>query len=95
MYDIIHPVRHEQLLPDPPMNLEPDIKDAEVTPERGKATTFWILPANRRALKALSEETGTSVSYLINRAIARFLENPQSLFLSSCHTNHTPKSQGK
>lgn len=65
------------------------------TADKGEATTFWIRPANRKGLRDLSATTGTSVSYLINRAITRFLVNPQSLFFPEYHTNHTLKESEK
>ena len=61
--------------------------------EKEQPASFWILPENRRRLKALSEQTGTSVSYLVNRALTRALENPESLFLASSHTDHTSTSE--
>lgn len=90
MYDIIHPVRHSQLQLDLHMKSSSKKKKNQTQSPKGKPATFWILPANRNGLKALSEQTGTSVSYLINRAISRYLEDPRSLFLPECHTNHTP-----
>jgi predicted DNA-binding protein len=62
---------------------------AHLSPAKGEATTFWIRPANREGLRELSQATGTSVSYLINRAISRLLENPRALFLPDSHTDHT------
>ncbi len=91
VYDIIHPVRHSQFQLDPHMKSATHDQKTDADPEKGKPATFWILPANRKGLKSLSEQTGTSVSYLINRAISRYLEDPQSLFLPQCHTNHTSK----
>lgn len=93
MYDIKHPVRRSQFQLDPNMKSSTKNQKNETETPKGKPATFWILPANRKGLKALSEQTGTSVSYLINRAISRYLEDPRSLFLPECHTFHTPEKK--
>ena len=57
----------------------------------GVATTFWIQSENLRQLKEFAAKHDLSVSNVINRAIRRFLADPNPFFSSSSHTYHTTK----
>jgi len=42
-----------------------------------KSATFWIQEADHARLKRFAREHGLSVSNVINRAVKRFLDDPE------------------
>lgn len=46
-------------------------------PDRAKSVTFWIREADHARLKEFAQEHDLSVSNVINRALKRFLDDPE------------------